>query len=181
MRKDKIQLVGTVEARLYGPDGRLKKYYKPTHNLVVDAGFNNIIELLSTATAKNASGGGYNLDYMGVGWAEPDAEPPAPDAGDRNLPMPGAIPPILADAMQKRYTSPDVVVTQIDDTSFKLVLTVGSGEPDTTATWPKAIRSFGVFWDGGTEDDELFSWIRRAPISKADADTLEVTYTFSFS
>jgi len=160
---DGLKIRGRLEIVHRGPDGRIKEH-SIHHNLIVDIGFDNVNSLLRGA-------GGNALTHIGIGWAEPDTTPSDPAAGDVNLPTGG-------NYLQQRYTA---VLSKIDVKNFKLVATVGSGEPSGAGSFPVPIRSIGAFWDGGTEDNELFAWLKRAVINKASADSIEFTYTFTMS
>lgn len=161
--KQGLRIRGTAVIVLRGPDGRVKERHT-MRNLIVDIGFDNVNSLLRGT-------GGNALTHLGIGWAEPDQTPSDPAAGDVNLPSGG-------NYKQDRVAA---VLSKIDDKNFKLVASWGSGEPASAGSFPVPIRSIGAFWDGGTEDNELFSWIKRAVINKASVDTFEFTYTFTMS
>lgn len=167
--RDSMKVAGTLEIMWRDRFGNVKGHFIE-RNLVVDIGFDNINSLLRGS-------GGSALSHIGIGWAEPDATPSAPAAGDINLPMPGGTPP-LANGKQQRYAA---VLTRIDEKNFKLVATIGNGEPSTAGGFPVPIRSIGTFWDAGVEDSELFAWVLRAVMNKASADTFEITHTFTMS
>lgn len=165
--KDGMKVTGTVEGILRGPDGRIKERFKQS-NLIVDEGFENIINFLTNTVA----GIGFNdLTHLGIGWAEPDQTPAGPAAGDVNIPTGG-------NYKTDRVAS---VVTKIDTKNCKLVSTWGAAEPASAGAFPVAVRSIGAFWAAGAGDNELFAWILRAVINKASADSLEITYTFTLS
>lgn len=161
--KDGMKLTGRLDIVLKGPDGRVKERHVD-HNLIVDIGFQNINQLLRGA-------GGSALSHLGIGWAEPDTTPSAPAAGDINLPTGG-------NYKQQRYAA---VLSQIDEKNFKAVASIGPGEPSSAGAFPVPIRSIGSFWNSGTADNEMFSWLLRAVINKASADTVELTYTFTMA
>lgn len=165
--RDGMKITGTVEGILRGPNGRIKERFKQ-ENLIVDEGFENIINFLTNT----ATGIGFNdLTHLGIGWAEPDQTPSGPAAGDVNIPTGG-------NYKTDRVAS---VVTKIDQKNCKLVSTWGSGEPASAGSFPVPVRSIGAFWASGAGDNELFAWILRAVINKESADSLEITYTFTLS
>lgn len=162
---DTIKVKGHIRAELWDTDGKLKEVHE-WDNIVTTLGLRNIRNLLMST--------GNTLTHIGIGWSEPDANPTIPARGDINFPSGTDWP----NAEQDRKTAS---LTVVSDTSFKLEATWGSGEPSTTATWPKAIRALGAFWAGGVGDNEIFSWSERAPINKASGDTLKFTYTITLS
>jgi len=164
-----IKVTGHIHGILRGPDGMIKEEFEQD-NLVVTLGLENLNDLITGV-------GGSALTHLGVGWAEPDSEPGAPALTDINLPMPGGTPPWVGGYQNRKAA----VVTQLSPTQFKLTVSWVAGEPATTANWPKAIRCIGAFIAAGTGDNEIFAWTKRAPINKANADTIEFVYTFTLA
>jgi hypothetical protein len=166
-KQDTIRATGEIHGVLRDKDGNIKEEFYE-RNLVVDLGREMVNDALRTGTVAP-------LTHIGIGWSNPDTEPSAPAAGDINLPMPGGTPP-WANAYQDRKAA---VVTKISATQFSLYQSWGTGQPATTAIWPKAIRAIGAFTAAGTGNNQIFSWAKRAPINKDTTDTLEFTYTFT--
>ncbi|RLI54288.1 MAG: hypothetical protein DRP09_13500 [Candidatus Thorarchaeota archaeon] len=160
---DRIRLKGTVEIVLKGPDGRIKQH-DVHHNLIVDAGFDIVNTLLRTGTGDYTS-------VLGLVWNDPDAATITLTSGNLDF---------------QNYTNQsfksggDVTITRIDEKSWKLEATWGSGEPTPGGSgWPIPIRGIGVYYQALA--NKIFSGIVRAPLNKESIDDLVITYTFTMA
>ena len=148
-------------------------------NLIVTIGFNNLGNLLAdgfSGNQINALGLGYYDDTTGGA----GAPPVGPGAGDINMPLNGGTPAWVNGEYQRKAA----IVTRPTPTTIQLWASWGLGEPTTFAwgAWTCPIYCLGVFWaDSGIADNELFSWVLKSVINKSNADTLEVTWTFTLS
>jgi hypothetical protein len=165
---DRIKIRGDIHGILRDKDGNIKEEFWEK-NLVVNCGLEMINDLLINGT-------GNPITHIGIGWADPDSEPAAPAAGDINLPMPGGTPAWVGAYQDRKDATP---LTKTPPNILRASVTWAAGQPATTATWPKPIRAIGLFVAGGTGNDEIFAWTRRAPINKDMTDSFEFAYTIT--
>lgn len=155
--KGKLGLKGRMKILLKDKDGNIK-LHEIHDNLIVDIGITNVRDLLL--------GTGSALSHLGIGWGT------------------GADTPVAAGQINFQGTDQDRQVattgTPSDDV-LTLEYEWAAGTPS-GPTFPITLYEFGVFWDGGVEDNEMFSRIvRSGGVSKDSDDSLKLTYTLTLA
>lgn len=159
-----MKIIGTMEVKLTGEDGKIKQH-DVNHNLIVDAGFDLINTLMRTGGAASYP------NVLGLVWEDPDV---------------GVISLAAVDLDFQNYTNQSFksggscVITKISDKSWKMVASWIATEPTPGASgWPIPVRGIGAY--SAALANNIFSGVVRAPINKASADILEITYTFTMA